>query len=138
MTNRNQLLRRTNSETLDILGQWSHLVETREDIAEEIETLMLRLETVFKSYHDKTIVNNHQKQTMREFDGGSWELQQIVAEIADQIQVRPYTTPQLSIDPKKFDQKDVSIFSADYSRCDKMIILKSYFNLGLQPSAKLK
>ena len=110
MTNRNQLLRRTNSETLDILGQWSHLVETREDIAEEIETLMLRLETVFKSYHDKTIVNNHQKQTMREFDGGSWELQQIVAEIADQIQVRPYTTPQLSIDPKKFDLKDVSIF----------------------------
>ena len=74
------------------MGQWSHLVETREDIAEEIETLMLRLETVFKSYHDKTIVNNHQKQTMREFDGGSWELQQIVAEIADQIQVRPYTT----------------------------------------------
>ena len=62
--------------------------ETREDIAEEIETLMLRLETVFKSYHDKTIVNSHQKQTMREFDGGSWELQQIVAEIADQIQVR--------------------------------------------------
>ena len=87
------------------LGQWSHLVETREDIAEEIETLMLRLETVFKSYHDKTIVNNHQKQTMREFDGGSWELQQIVAEIADQIQVRPYITPQLSIGPKKFDQK---------------------------------
>ena len=83
-------MRRTNSETLDILSQWSHLVETREDIAEEIETLMLRLETVFKSYHDKTIVNNHQKQTMREFDGGSWELQQIVAEIADQIQVRPY------------------------------------------------
>ena len=128
-------MRRTNSETLDILSQWSHLVETREDIAEEIETLMLRLETVFKSYHDKTIVNNHQKQTMREFDGGSWELQQIVAEIADQIQVRPYTTPQLSIDPKKFD---VSIFSVDYAvrtvwQDDHFKIL--YFYLGFQSSA---
>jgi len=67
--------------------------ENREDIAEEIETLMLRLETVFKSYHDKTIVNNHQKQTMREFDGGSWELQQIVAEIADQIQAFSQVLP---------------------------------------------
>ena len=55
-----------------------------EDLTEEIENLMLRLETVFRSYHDKTIVSTHQKQTQKEF-GGAGELQQIVAEIADQI-----------------------------------------------------
>jgi len=65
------------------------LGRSEDDLADEIESLMLRLESVFKSYHDKTIVSVHQKQTQKEFDdviGGTGELQQIVAEIADQVQ----------------------------------------------------
>ena len=55
-----------------------------ENLAEEIESLMLRLESVFKSYHDKTVVSVHQKQTQKEF-GNSGELQHVVAEISDQV-----------------------------------------------------